>query len=242
MSSCDFGFSFTNVADSCNCVNMKNQDRMISRWDGRDVYLYKNILAYPFQEAMYTDDEETTQVCPQGYCNVNCSQQKDSADCKYNYTNQSAENRNQSDHNYFCAECSAGYSVVLRSEECRDCRGKSKWWAAVFNLLAVLVLVVVILWINMDVYRWFLNSLIFYFQVVYLLFTPQQDVDVVMKAFMGAVDLRGLGVKSLGFCVHDGFNDMNKLAFNFSIPLLMIVTLIVFVILTEKCPYSLLFE
>ena len=64
----------------------------------------------------------------------------------------------------------------------------------------------------------------------------------VMKAFMGAVELRGLGVKSLGVCVHDRFNDMNKLAFNFSIPLLMIVTLIVIVILTEKCPCSLPFE
>ena len=63
-----------------------------------------------------------------------------------------------------------------------------------------------------------------------------------MKAFMGAVELRGLGVKSLGVCLYDGFNDMNKLAFNFSIPLLMIVTLIVIVILTEKCPCSLPFE
>ena len=239
LTSCAFGFSFTR--DSCTCVNIKNQNRMISRCDGRDVYLYKNIWAYPFQKAMYTD-EETTQVCPQGYCNENCSQQKDSADCKYNYNNQCAEHRNQNYNNYLCAECSSGNSVVLGSEECRDCSGTSKWWAALLILLTVSVLVVLILWINVDVYRWFLNSLIFYYQVVYLLFTPTQHTDVVMKAFMEAVDLRGLGVKGLGFCVHDGFNDMKKIAFNFSIPFLMIVTLIVIVILAEKCPCSLPFE
>ena len=239
LTSCGFGFSFTR--DSCTCVNIKNQDRMISRCDGRDVYLYKNVWAYPFQKAMHTD-EETTQVCPQGYCNENCSQQKDSADCKYNYNNQCAEHRNQSYKNYLCAECSSGYSVVLGSEECRDCSRTSKWWAALLLLLTVPVLVVVILWVNVDVYRWFLNSLIFYYQVVHLLFTPQHETDDVMKAFMGVVDLRGLGVRNLGFCVHDGFNDMNKLAFNLSIPLLMIFTLILIVILTEKCPYSLPFE
>ena len=238
---CDFGFSFTSMTNSCTCVNIKNQDRMISRCDGKDVYLYRNIWAYPFQKAMYIH-EETTQVCPQGYCNVNCSQQKDSADCKYNYTNQCAKNRNQSYNNFLCAECSSGYSVVLGSEECRNCRRNSKWWAALLILLAVSVLVVVILYINVNVYRWFLNSLIFYYQVVYLLFTPQQDTDVIMKAFMEVVDLRGMGVKSLGFCVHDGFNDMNKIAFNFSIPLSIIVTLIVIVIFTEKCPCSLPFE
>ena len=89
-----FRCSFTNVADPCNCVYTKNQERMISRCDGRDVYLYKKIWANPFQKAMYIDDEETTQVCSEGYCNVDCSQQKDSADCKYNYSNQCVENRN----------------------------------------------------------------------------------------------------------------------------------------------------
>ena len=69
-----------------------------------------------------------------------------------------------------------------------------------------------------------------------------QDTDVVMRAFMGAVDLSGLGVKSLGVCLYDGLNDMNKLAFNLLIPLLMIFTLVVIVILTENCPCSLPFE
>ena len=241
LNSCGFGFSFTSMTNSCTCVNIKNQDRMISRCDGKDVYLYKNIWAYPFQKAIPTD-EETTQVCPQGYCNLDCSQQNDSGDCKYNYTNQCAKSRNQSHNNFLCAECSPGYSVLLGSEECGNCSGNSAQWLALLILFGIPVLVVIILWINVDVYRWLLNSVIFYYQVVHLLFTPMQDTDVVMRAFMGAVDLSGLGVKSLGVCLYDGLNDMNKLAFNLLIPLLMIFTLVVIVILTENCPCSLPFE
>ena len=239
---CSFGFSFTAMTNSCTCVNIKNQDRMISRCDGKDVYLYKNVWAYPFQNVA-SIDEEATQVCPHGYCNVTCNKQKDSRDCKYNHHYQCAKNRNQSYHNYLCAECSSGYSVVLGSEECRDCRrSKSKWWAALLILFAVSVLVVVILWINVDVYRWLLNSLIFYYQVVYLLFIPQQYTNVVMGAFTGAVDLRDLGVDGTGFCLYDGFNNISKIVLNFSIPFLMIVTLIVIVFITEKCPCTLPWE
>ena len=236
---CEFGYYFSKKRNACICVNTRNH-RMITRCEGKDVYLYKNIWAYPFQKAT-SPNEETTQVCPHGYCNVTCSGEADFAYCKYNYSNQCAKNRNQSYYNYLCAKCSPGYSVVLGSEECRDC-SRSKWWLALLILLAVPFLVVVILLINVDVYRWFLNSLIFYYQVVHLFFTPMQDTDVVMRAFMGAVDLRGLGVKSLGFCISDGFNDMNKLAFNFSIPILMIVTLVIIIIFSEKCPCTLPFE
>ena len=84
LTTCDFGFSFSANTNSCTCVNTKNQDRMISRCVGKDVYLYPNIWAFPFQKAAFTDDE-TTQVCHPGCCNINCNQQKDSNDCKFNY-------------------------------------------------------------------------------------------------------------------------------------------------------------
>ena len=238
---CNFGFFFTSMTNSCTCINIKNKDRMISRCDGKYVYLYKNVWAYPFQNAA-SIDEETTQVCPHGYCNLTCNHKKDSLDCKYNYHYQCAKNRNQSFNNYLCAKCSTNHSVVLGSEECRDCRKVNNWWAALLILLAIPALVVAILWVNVDIYRWLLNSLIFYYQVVYLLFIPQQHTNVVMGAFTGAVDLRNLGIDGTGFCLYDGFDNIRKILFNLSIPLLMIVTLAVIVILTEKCPCTLPWE
>ena len=129
LTSCDFGFSFTSMTNSCTCINIKNQDRMISRCDGKDVYLYKNVWAHPFQKAA-SIDEETTQVCPHGYCNLTCNRKKDSLDCKYNYHYQCAKNRNQSYKNYLCVKCSTNHSVVIGSEECRDCRKVNHRWAA----------------------------------------------------------------------------------------------------------------
>ena len=241
MKSCGFGFSFTSRTNSCTCVNIKNQDRMISRCVGKDVYLYKNVWAYPFQKTT-SIDEETTQVCPHGYCNLTCNLEKDSRDCKYNYHYQCAKNRNQSFNNYLCAKCSTHHSVVLGSEECRDCRNSNNWWAALLILLAIPTLVVTILWVNVDIYRWLLNSLIFYYQVVYLLFIPQQYTNVFIGAFTGAVDSRDLGVDGTGFCLYDGFNNVSKIVFNFSIPFSMIVSLVIIIILTEKCPCTLPWE
>ena len=238
---CSFALSFSSMTNSCTCVNTKNQDRMISRCVGKDIYLFKNTWAYPFQKAM-DRDEETTQVCPHGYCNVTCSPRKDSPDCKYNYDHQCAENRNQSCHNYLCAACSANYSVVLGSEQCRDCRGKSKWWRLLLTSLAVIVTVLVVLWINVDVYKLLLNSVIFYYQVVYLVVAPEQEIGKFMKAIIGSINLRGLRIGGGGFCVYDGLNDLHKIMLNYLFPLLMIITLVCVILFAENCPCTLPFE
>ena len=229
MNICNFGFSFTRVTNSCTCVNIKNQGRMISRCVGKDVYLFKNVWAYPFQKA-------TTQVCPHGYCNQSCGSSKDSVDCKYDPRYQCAENRNQSPVNYLCAKCVHVYSVVWGSQNCADCHGKSRWWVILLVLLVAFFFVVVILWINIDIYKWFLNSLIFYYQVVHLLLTPEQNTDVVLRFIMEAVDLRGLGV-DVGFCLFDGFNDLQKMMFSYLLPLTMILTLLLIIIFAEKLHY-----
>ena len=112
-------------------------------------------------------------MCPSGYCNTSCGSNEDSVDCKYDAYHQCAENRDQSPYNYLCAKCAQNYSVAFGSEQCIDCLGKSEWWYELLILLAASALVVVILWISIDIYKWFLNSLIFHYQVVHLLLTPE---------------------------------------------------------------------
>ena len=140
-------------------------------------------------------------------------------------------------------KCSTNHSIVIGSEEYRDCRKVNHWWVALLIWLAIpAALVAAILWVNVDIYRWLLNSLIFYYQVVYLLFVPQQYTNVVMGAFTGAVDLRDLGIDGTGFCLYHGFDNISKILFNLSIPILMMVTFVVIAILTEKCPCTLPWE
>ena len=230
---CPFAYSYSSTTKSCDCLNVKRQDRMISRCVGNDIYLYKGVWAYPYRSSMHTDDE-TTQVCPRGYCNQSCSE--NSVDCKYDPRYQCAENRDQSLSNYLCAKCARNYSVAFGSEKCIDCRGKSKLWTPLLILFAVPAFVVLVLWINIDIYKWLLNSLIFYYQVVHLLLTPEQDTDVVVRFIMRVVDLRDVG---LGFCVYDGLNDLDKIMFSYLIPSMMILTLILIIIFTEKCTCTL---
>ena len=228
---CPFAYSYSSITRSCDCLI--SIDRMISRCVGNDIYLYKDVWVYPYQSAMHADDE-TTQVCPRGYCNQSCSE--NSVDCKYDPRYQCAENRNQSPSNYLCAKCVLNYSVAFGLKECIDCRGKSKLWFPLLILLAVPVFVVLVLWVNIDIYKWLLNSLIFYYQVVHLLLTPEHDTDVVVRFIMQVVDLRDVG---FGFCVTDGLNDLDKTMYSYLIPSMMILTLILIIVFTEKCTCTL---
>ena len=238
---CPFAYSYSHITKSCDCLNVKNQDRMISRCIGKDIYLYKQVWAYFNQSAMHTDDE-TTQVCPRGYCNQSCGSSEDSVDCKYDTRYQCAENRDQSPSNYLCAKCAHNYSVAFGSEKCIDCRDKHQWWKALLIFAAIPCVVIGILWLNIDVYKLFLNSLIFFYQVVFLFFTPNLKTDPVMQAIMGGIDLRGLGFSEIGFCLFDNLNDLEKNMINYAIPLLMILTLVFIIVFAEQCPCTLPFE
>ena len=226
---CPFAFSYISTTMSCDCLNIKNQGRMISRCIGKDIYLYKQVWAYFNQST----DDVTTIVCPSGYCNTSCGSNEDSVDCKYDVYHQCAENRDQSPSNYLCAKCAHNY------KNCIDCRRRREWWYVLLILLAASALVVVILWINIDIYKWFLNSLIFHYQVVHLVLTPEQKIDVVLRCIMAAVDLRDDVVKNAGFCLYDGLNDFDKMIFNYWIPLPMILTLMLIIIIAEKCSCTL---
>ena len=238
---CPFAYSYSSTTKSCDCLNMKNQDRMISRCIGNDIYLYKQVWAYFNQSAMHTDDE-TTQACPHGYCNQSCGSSKDSVDCKYDPRYQCAENRDQSPSNYLCAKCAHNYSVAFGSEKCIDCRDVRQGWIALLIFAAIPIAVFVILRLNIDVYKYFLNSLIFFYQVVFLFFTPNQKTDVVMQMIMGGIDLRGFGLSEVGFCLFHSLNDLDKNMINYAIPLLMILTLFFIILFAEQCPCTLPFE
>ena len=243
---CPFAYSYSSTTRSCDCLNVKNQNRMISRCIGNDIYLYKQVWAYFNQSATHTDGE-TTQVCPIGYCNQSCSSE-DSLDCKYDPRYQCAKNRDQSPSNYLCAKCAHNYSVAFGSEKCIDCRDKNQWWLALLIFLAVPTLVIIILLLNIDVYKLFLNSLIFFYQAASLFVIPIWETDAAihcmrpMQVIMGIIDLRGFGNEADGFCFYDGLNDIDKIMLNYCIPFLMILTLVLIIIISGNVPCTLPFE
>ena len=252
---CPFAYSYSGTTRSCDCVNLKNQNRMISRCIGNDIYLYKQAWSYFNQSAVHTD-KETTQVCPIGYCNQSCGSSEDSIDCKYDPRYQCAENRDQSPSNYLCAKCASNYSVAFGSERCIDCSDKHQWWVALLIFLAIPTIVIVILLLNIDVYKLFLNSLIFFYQAASLFVIPIWETDVavhymcplqiimmrLMQVIMGVIDLRGFGDEADGLCFYDGLNDIGKIMLNYCIPFLMILTLVLIIIISGNVPCTLPFE
>ena len=101
---------------------------------------------------------------------------------------------------------------MFESEWCRDCRGKSKWWTLLLTSLVVIVFALLVLWIN---------SVVFYYQVVYLVLHPQQETGI-MKTIIGVISLLGLRVDGVGFCVYDGLIDLDKVMLKYLFPLMMI--------------------
>ena len=235
LSDCAFAYSYSDVTKSCECLSIKNQDRMISRCIGKDIYLYKQVWAFPYQRAIH-NDHETTQVCPTGYCNHSCSSNKDTVDCKYDPRYQCAKNRNQSPYNYLCARCLSNYSVLVGSEDCRDCRGQSEWWKGIIILFFLIpVIVIGILVLKVDVYEHYLNSLIFFYQVAHLFLMPAQKICIIMKVIMEWIDFRGFGVEGAAFCLFDALNDLDKIMINYTIPSFMLLTLGLVILIVKYC-------
>lgn len=235
LSDCAFAYSYSDVTKSCECLSIKNQDRMISRCIGKDIYLYKQVWAFPYQRAIH-NDHETTQVCPTGYCNHSCSSNKDTVDCKYDPRYQCAKNRNQSPYNYLCARCLSNYSVLVGSEDIRDCRGQSEWWKGIIILFFLIpVIVIGILVLKVDVYEHYLNSLIFFYQVAHLFLMPVQKICIIMNVIMEWIDFRGFGVEGAAFCLFDALNDLDKIMINYTIPSFMLLTLGLVILIVKYC-------
>ena len=245
LADCPFAYSYSSTTKSCDCLNVKTENRMISRCIWNDIYLYnKQVWEYSNQSAMHTDDK-TTQVCPIGYCNQSCGSSEDSVDCQYEPRYQCAENRDQGPLNYLCAKCAHNYSVAFGL--CLDCRDENQWWMSLLVLLAIPTLVIVILLLNIDVYKLFLNSLIFLYQAASLFVIPIWETDDAihymcrMQVIMGVIDLRGFENEVDGFCFDDGLNDIDKIMLNYCFLFLMILTL-AFIIISGNVPCTLPFE
>ncbi|XP_057305960.1 uncharacterized protein LOC130644387 [Hydractinia symbiolongicarpus] len=222
--SCPFGYSFSKR----ECVCSQNLERGISQCIGENVYLFDNMWAKPHQEAQQHDAEKIL-YCPQGYCNDDCKPPNNSinkVECLYQKYNQCKNGRDQ--NSTLCGKCRINYSVTFGSERCADCR--AKWWFIIWLVPSLVIffgiIIVFVLLANFDIYDNYISVIFFFYQVAHLTRTPTQKYDPVMRFFSGIINLDGLHVsEDSSICVWDGFNDMQKMAFNYIIPFIMIVWL-----------------
>ena len=221
---CLLGFTFYN--DRCVCNIQRNKVRGIAACYEDKSYIFFHRWALPNQTALATDNE-TTQVCPPNYCRRDCPGSVNELACLYEPNNQCRTGRNQK--SLLCSRCENEKSVSFGSETCKDCTGKNKWnflWIIPVLIIVLFVFVAVILTLNIDIYRYYLNGFFYYYQVVKLLL-PSNFKSKEVESLIAIINLSGLRGVLGHVCLWNGLNDLQKEFFNYLIPVLMILILII---------------
>ena len=112
-------------------------------------------------------------------------------------------------NHYFAHNVKIINQFSFGSEDCREC---SNYWAMMFPVVIGLTLIVVliVLVLNIDIYDNYLNSVLFFYQIAYLLRTPTQMFDKGMRMISGILNLNGAD-GLIYFCLYDGMDDMWKM-------------------------------
>ena len=215
LDSCPFGY-FLNKT-KCLCNHAMNIKKGIVCF-GDKVYISKNRYGYYDK-----DGDEATQVCPLGYCkgckNSSCLYEKFKP---YNRYQQCASGRNQ--NSTLCSQCANGTNLLFGCEACTQ-KCKSWYWELILIPVMTFGLVFFLLCFNCDIYTTLLSSVMYFYQVIGLHLVPTQK-KVFIGIVMSMLDFQGVS-KFFSFCLFPGWNDVDKLAFNYVIPLCMIFWLAV---------------
>lgn len=238
-------FGYTLIQKRCKCNVMKNQAKGIAFCIDNKIYLYKNRWANPKQKAVRTDNEVTSN-CPQGYCK-DCTKFKNNGTnknsmygqmCLYNPSNPDQCVDSRKSNSTLCSECKAGLSVQMGGEDCVYCTGSNKW--AFFKLLllffCIFTMVSIAILLNLDIYKTYLNGFFYYYQVAQHL-TPVSFTTWPFTGFISGITNLQSGGSRIKFCLFNDFNNLQKLAFNYFLPVSMVLSLFLVSFLSRRVSF-----
>jgi len=228
MEACAFGYKYNTQTKICDC----SQSNKITQCDGRDIYLHKNLW-------VFNNQTENIKTCPQSYCNCIKGSDPKRLDCLYQSNNQCAPGRDQD--MFLCGKCETGRAVGIGSERCLKCESPfvkhyGIVWLLPLILLVTFIVVLFFIKIDIDVYKNYLNSTFYFYQVVPLLFN---NVNLRTQPFILSLihlfNLEGVGLHSVsGFCVLESFTQLDKQFFNYCFPFFAFVCIFVVFMLGQK--------
>ena len=207
---CAFGHYFNTQSKKCEC----SQRSQISRCVKEDVYIHKNF---------WVDKNQTESIhpCPQFYCNCKSSKTSDGRiDCLYTPHKQCADGKNESSR--LCSTCETGKAVGFGGNGCQPCfTGRYNIiWILPAMFVVIFFLVLVFIKVEIDIYRNYLNSTIFFYQIAPL-FTFGLNVNVCgfLISLQSIIGLEGFHIQqSYGICLLENFTELDKTFFNYTIP------------------------
>ena len=162
--------------------------------------------------------------CPENYCYCH----KDftsSGECLFERDKQCRGNREKQ----VCGRCKKGFSLKIGEDDCtRECNSGSLKWIGylVAILLFLTLLVLFIMLINFDPFSAYLNAWLYSYQV--LIFLIPGDIvsfDPFLTFIINLAHIQILGFG--GVCMWSNMDDLQKLAFNYLLPVYFFICLCV---------------
>lgn len=211
---CPFGFFLDPKEEMCMCDVSNNEEKLIAFCDNEDIYLQKNIWV----------DNKTwnTYTCPKGYCRNNVTK------LPYNLFNQSQQcNRNRNQSSRLCSKCLDNYSTVSGKHVCELCPPDSNGWIWVVSVIAIglLAFIGLVMLANIDIMSYNLNICLYSYQIIYLLYTSEQEIDQFLNLLMTIFQVSPNG-SYYSVCLWYGMTALAKIALSFTIPGFMIFHMI----------------
>jgi len=160
----------------------------------------------------------STYPCPPHYCNYS----KHDSTFQYNSETMCTKGRNGT--SVLCGACKDGYSVNSGDEKCTDECINSHLWLLVVLFIITLLLVLVVLRIELDIFTTYLNAWLYSYQVITFLLQEGQSLDPFITFVIDAANWRIHGV---GTCFYSKMTNLEKLGVNYILPSYVLLLLIV---------------
>ena len=209
---CPFGFSLDSTTRVCECDISRNEEKYIAYCDSEDIYLHKNTWVHL--------ESEKTFICPREYCRNNDTKHRYNL---FNRSQQCAKNRDQLSR--LCSKCLANFSAVSGKHTCEPCPPGSMGVLYVVMLIAagLLLLIALIMLANIDIMSYNLNICLYSYQIIYLLYSPEQRIDVFLSFIMSIFQVSPRNNVYPTVCLWYGMTAMGKISFGFIIPGFMLL-------------------
>ena len=208
---CHPGFE-QNDDKTCSCMEKKEAGISSCAADSKHVFLRRGYWGG------MVDDKFVTYPCPPNYC----SNFTKNSTFEYNAETLCTSNRNGS--SVLCGACKDGYSVNLGDEHCQKECGNSHLSLLLVFFIFTLLLVLVVLRIDLDIFTSYLNAWLYSYQIITFLVQEGQHLDPFITFIIGIANWR---VKGIGTCLFHGMNNLQKLGINYILPSYVLLLLFI---------------
>ena len=194
--------------------------------DGKRLYVKQGYWAGKAKDGNFS-----THVCPIGYCK-SCDSSTD--DCLYHVDQVCERGRNQT--SILCGQCDANHTVTIGSDQCKPKCTNLHLLVLIPFAVVLLLIVMVIMLIDLDVFTGYLNAWVYSYQVMRYL-APDGFLFNDFSEFVIALTNFHIKVGSNSFCLVKGLDDADKLMTMYLIPVYIIVMVVLLAKMVSAFPH-----